>query len=67
VRSGNRQPVEIEGLWGIRFGNDGTAGSSRELFFAAGIDDEAHGLFGKLTPRHGEGDDEDGDDRGRDR
>jgi uncharacterized protein (TIGR03118 family) len=47
----NGQPLVIDGLWGIRFGNDGTAGSSRELFFAAGIDDEDHGLFGKILPR----------------
>jgi uncharacterized protein (TIGR03118 family) len=46
----NGQPLVIDGLWGIRFGNDGAAGSSRELFFAAGIDDEDHGLFGKLSP-----------------
>jgi uncharacterized protein (TIGR03118 family) len=45
-----KEPVEIEGLWGIRFGNGGNAGSPLELFFAAGIQDEAHGLFGKLTP-----------------
>ena len=44
----NGQPLVISGLWGIRFGNDGTAGSSRELFFAAGIEDEQHGLFGKI-------------------
>jgi len=49
----NGQPLVIEGLWGIRFGNDGSAGSSRELFFAAGIDDEDHGLFGKLRPAVG--------------
>jgi uncharacterized protein (TIGR03118 family) len=49
----NGQPVVIDGLWGIRFGNDGTAGSSRELFFAAGIEDEDHGLFGKLRPAVG--------------
>jgi uncharacterized protein (TIGR03118 family) len=46
----NGQPIVIDRLWGIRFGNDGTAGSSRELFFAAGIVNETHGLFGKLRP-----------------
>jgi uncharacterized protein (TIGR03118 family) len=49
----NGQPIANDGLWGIRFGNDGTAGSSRELFFAAGIDAETHGLFGKLRPAVG--------------
>src|SRR5262245_14498489 len=44
------QPLTIEGLWALRFGNGGTAGPKRTLFFTAGIDDEAHGLFGKITP-----------------
>jgi uncharacterized protein (TIGR03118 family) len=43
--------VAIEGLWGLAFGNGGQAGSSKTLFFAAGVDDEAHGLFGTLTRR----------------
>jgi hypothetical protein len=42
------QPIEIEGLWGIGFGNDGNAGPSSTLFFAAGPDGEAHGLFGRI-------------------
>jgi uncharacterized protein (TIGR03118 family) len=42
------QPIEIEGLWALRFGNDGSAGKSDELFFTAGINDEAGGLFGKV-------------------
>ena len=61
-------PVQIDGLWGIRFGNGGTAGPANVLFFAAGIDDEAHGLFGTLQPRNkGGGNNEDtqgGDDHG---
>ena len=43
------QPISIDGLWGLRFGNDGAAGRSNELFFTAGIRDEAGGLFGKLA------------------
>jgi uncharacterized protein (TIGR03118 family) len=45
-------PIEVEGLWGIAFGN-GTkdGGHANTLFFAAGIDDEAHGLFGRITTR----------------
>jgi len=42
-------PIEIDGLWGIMFGNAGPNGLPNELYFAAGIDDEDHGLFGKLT------------------
>jgi len=38
----------IDGLWGLAFGNGGQSGSAKTLFFAAGIADEAHGLFGTL-------------------
>ncbi len=40
--------IQIDGLWGLAFGNGGQAGSSKTMFFAAGIGDEAHGLFGTL-------------------
>jgi uncharacterized protein (TIGR03118 family) len=49
LRATNGAPVEIEGLWGIGFGNGGNAGSTTSLFFAAGVDDEEHGLFGAIT------------------
>lgn len=42
--------IEIEGLWGIGFGNGVNAGPTTSLFFAAGIDDEEHGLFGAIAP-----------------
>jgi uncharacterized protein (TIGR03118 family) len=48
LRGTNGLAVEIEGLWGIGFGNGGNAGPTDSLFFAAGIDDEAHGLFGAI-------------------
>src|SRR2546421_1371893 len=40
--------IVIDGLWGLAFGKGGTGGSAKSLFFAAGIADEAHGLFGML-------------------
>jgi uncharacterized protein (TIGR03118 family) len=43
------RPIKIDGLWGLTFGNGTTAGQSNVLYFAAGPDDEAHGLFGSLT------------------
>src|SRR5207245_7127 len=43
-------PIVIDGLWGIAFGNGHLAGPTGTLFFAAGINDEADGLFGTLTP-----------------
>ena len=45
----NDQPLVINGLWGLGFGNGGTAGPATTLFFAAGIDDEKNGLFGNIT------------------
>jgi uncharacterized protein (TIGR03118 family) len=44
-------PLLIDGLWGLRFGNNGQAGSSGTLFFTAGPAGESHGLFGALIPR----------------
>src|SRR5438067_6797274 len=42
-------PVVVDGLWGLEFGNGVSAGGSDTLYFAAGPEDEAHGLFGKIT------------------
>jgi len=57
-------PIQIDGLWGLGFGNGGAAGPQNTLFFAAGIDDEQHGLFGSITSiaRGGDHDDRDDDD-----
>ena len=43
-------PLVIDDLWGLTFGNGGDAGDTNTLFFAAGINDEADGLFGSLAP-----------------
>ena len=42
------KPIVIDGLWGITFGNGGNGGDRNALYFAAGPDDETHGLFGSL-------------------
>jgi uncharacterized protein (TIGR03118 family) len=40
-------PLTINGLWALQFGNGAPNGGSRQkLFFTAGIADESHGLFG---------------------
>lgn len=44
-------PLTIDGLWGLAFGNGGTAGPTTTLFFTAGIGAEGHGLFGSITPQ----------------
>jgi uncharacterized protein (TIGR03118 family) len=41
-------PIVIDGLWGLAFGNGVSAGDRNALYFAAGPDDETHGLFGSL-------------------
>jgi uncharacterized protein (TIGR03118 family) len=51
LRGADHKPIEISGLWGIGFGNGKQAGPTDTLFFAAGTNDEADGLFGSLTLR----------------
>jgi uncharacterized protein (TIGR03118 family) len=43
-------PLVISGLWGLAFGNGSGAGSAGTLYFAAGPNDEADGLFGMVVP-----------------
>ncbi len=45
----NHHPLVIDGLWGIGFGNGAGSGPTTSLYFAAGPDDESHGLFGSIT------------------
>jgi len=49
LRGFKNHPVVVDGLWGLAFGNGVTAGDTNTLYFAAGPDDEGHGLFGKIT------------------
>ena len=60
----NDDPIVIEGLWALTFGNGGRAGVRGTLYFTAGPGDETHGLFGSLTPvkTRDKGDDHDDDD-----
>jgi uncharacterized protein (TIGR03118 family) len=46
----NKKPIVNSGLWAISFGNGGKAGSPSILYFDAGINGQADGLFGALTP-----------------
>lgn len=47
-------PIQIDGLWALRFGN-GTFGTPHGLLFTAGIGDEQHGLLGEIVPGRGRG------------
>lgn len=40
--------LQIDGLWGIGFGNNAGSGDEHVLYFAAGPDEETHGYFGKV-------------------
>jgi uncharacterized protein (TIGR03118 family) len=43
------RPIHIDGLWALTFGNGGSGGLSNVLYFSAGPNGEADGLFGALT------------------
>jgi uncharacterized protein (TIGR03118 family) len=49
LATANGKPVAIDGLWGLIPGNGGSAGSTGTLYFSAGTNDEADGVFGSLT------------------
>lgn len=59
LRDRHGKPIQIDGLWALRFGNGANAGPTTTLFFTAGIDDEQHGLFGTITPIPKKNDDDD--------
>jgi uncharacterized protein (TIGR03118 family) len=42
-------PISIDGLRALDFGNGGNGGQTNELFFTAGPNDGANGLFGKIV------------------
>jgi uncharacterized protein (TIGR03118 family) len=51
LRQRNGVPIQIDGLWGLMFGN-GNAAKTGELIFSAGPDGESHGLLGKIVVAH---------------
>jgi uncharacterized protein (TIGR03118 family) len=48
LRQTDGSPVHIDGLWGISFGNGLQKQATNALFFAAGPNGEADGLYGKI-------------------
>jgi hypothetical protein len=48
LRTAPGEPLEIEGLWGIAFGNGVASQRPNWLFFSAGPGDEEHGLYGRI-------------------
>ena len=53
------KPLVIDGLWGLSFGNGFDAQPVNTLFFTAGSNDEADGLYGRIdvvpAQKHGHG------------
>jgi uncharacterized protein (TIGR03118 family) len=50
VRDENGKKLVIDGLWALEFGNSGSNGNPQTLYFTAGPNDEADGLFGSIAP-----------------
>jgi uncharacterized protein (TIGR03118 family) len=54
LKNKDGNPIKVNGLWALRFGN-GVTGTPTTLLFTAGIADEDHGLFGEIVVK-GSGD-----------
>ncbi len=42
-------PISVDGIWGLTFGNGLSLGDSNSLYFTAGPNFEYDGIFGKIT------------------
>jgi uncharacterized protein (TIGR03118 family) len=50
LRGADGNPIAIGDLWSIKQGNNEGAGSKGSIFFTAGVQNEAQGLFGSISP-----------------
>lgn len=48
LRDDAGQPLSIDGLWGLAFGNGVSLGDADSLYFAAGPNTEQDGIFGRI-------------------
>ncbi len=48
LRDHEGNPWVIDGLWGLSFGNGRSGGDTNALYFTAGINNQADGLFGSI-------------------
>jgi len=63
LRTAPGQPLVIDGLWALVFGNGVLNQPVNALFFTAGPGDEEHGIYGRIDPvPGGSGDDSDDSD-----
>jgi uncharacterized protein (TIGR03118 family) len=44
----NGNTISISGLWGLILGNGGSGGDANAIYFAAGTDNQKHGLLGSI-------------------
>ncbi|MGH8163221.1 MAG: TIGR03118 family protein, partial [Rhodanobacteraceae bacterium] len=49
LRGADHHPIQIDGLWGLAFGNGYLNQSVNTLYFTAGPQDESHGLYGSIS------------------
>lgn len=50
LRDANGKVIEVDNIWALQFGHDGGSnGAHNQLFFTAGPDSYANGLFGVIT------------------
>ena len=49
LRQPNGRAIEVDGLWGLSFGNGVLKQFVNVLFFTAGPNDEQHGLYGRIS------------------
>jgi hypothetical protein len=52
LRDANGQVIEVDNIWALQFGQDAAAnanGAHNQLFFTAGPNSYANGLFGVIT------------------
>ena len=55
LRGSDGRRLAISGLWGLAFGNGVNHQSTASLFFTAGTNGEANGLYGRIDPTAGMG------------
>jgi len=48
LRGADNRPLEIDGLWALQFAQGGNNGTAGTLYFTAGPNGEADGLFGRI-------------------
>jgi uncharacterized protein (TIGR03118 family) len=53
LKGADGKPIVIGDLWALKPGNGGSAGSPGSIFFTAGVQNEAQGVFGSLSPISG--------------